>query len=111
MLIHSCSIKIFTEPDMWTLIKIVVPKIKAEWELVAFSMNYDLYTVKAIREDYQNEKECCKRLFEDWLSSSRGVKPKTWNVLLGRIKHVPSLRMAAESIEKQLIAIVKTTYD
>ena len=105
MLIHSCSIKIFnfTGPDMWMLIEIVVPKIEAEWERVAYSMNYDVHTVKAIREDYQNETECCTRLFEDWLFSSRGVKPKTWNVLLGRIKDVDSLRMAAESIEKQLI--------
>ena len=92
------------KPDMWDLIKIVIPKIKAEWEYVAYSLRYNLDTVKALKRDYHVGTACCKELFEDWLSSSHvhGVTPKTWSKLLERIKAVDSLQAASEDIKKEL---------
>ena len=87
---------------MWKLIKVVIPKIQADWEDVAYSMNYDISIVRAIKGDFQTAEKRCKFLFEDWLSTSRGVTPKTWNKLLERIKDVDSLKQAAEAIEQEL---------
>ena len=90
------------KPDMWNLIKIVIPKIQAEWEDVAYSMQYDVTTVKTFKKDYRDSSTCCKALLEDWLSSSHGITPKTWSKLLERIKDVDSLEAASEDIEKGL---------
>ena len=92
----------FTEPDMRKLIKIVIPKIQADWEDVAYFMDYDISIVKAIKEDFQTVEKRCKFLFENWLFTSRGVTPKTWNKLLERIKDVDSLKQVAEAIEQEL---------
>ena len=94
-------------PDMCDLIMIVIPKIQAEWEEVAYFLRYDVATVKAIKEDCRDSKKCCRKLFEDWLSSSRGVTPKTWSKLLERIKAIDSLEAASEDIEKKLISMFK----
>ena len=87
---------------MWTLIKIVIPNVQAKWDDVAYSMRYDVSTVETIRTDFQTAEQRCKRLFENWLSTSHGVTPKTWHVLLKRIKDVASLQEAAEAIERDL---------
>ena len=90
------------KPDMWNLIKIVISKIQADWEDVAYSMEYDVATVKAFKEDGHDGKKCCRKLFEDWLDSSHGTTPKTWSKLLERIKEVDSLHTASENIVKEL---------
>ena len=87
---------------MRRLIKIVIPKIAADWEYFAYSMEYDINAVKTIEKDCQNSNYCCKKLFEDWLTSSHGTKPKTWGKLLERIKEVESLKGTAETIEEEL---------
>ena len=87
---------------MWTLIKIVIPNIQAKWDDVAYSMRYDIGTVNTIRTDCKTAELCCKHLFENWLSTSHGITPKTWHVLLTRIKDVASLQEAAEAIERDL---------
>ena len=46
--------------------------------------------------------ECCKALLEDWLSSDRGVKPKTWKNLLGAIGEVEELEPVLDEIKKGL---------
>ena len=90
------------KPDMWNLIKIVIPKIQADWEEVAYSMGYDVAAVKTFKVDCHDGKKCCRKLFEDWLDSSHGTTPKTWSKLLERIKEVDSLHTASDNIEKQL---------
>ena len=95
------------KPDMWNLIKIVIPKIQAEWEDIAYSLQYDVTAVKAFKEDCHDCNKCCRKLFEDWLGSSHGVKPKTWSKLLERIKAVDSLDVASEDIEKKLKSLFK----
>ena len=87
---------------MWDLIKIVIPKIKAEWKHFAYSLEYDIPIVKAIERDCRDSGHCCEKLFEDWLSTEHGVAPKTWCILLQKIKEVESLFAVAEDIKRQL---------
>ena len=87
---------------MWDLIKIVIPKIKADWKHFAYSLEYDIPTVKAIERDCSDSEQCCEKLFEDWLSTDHGAAPKTWCTLLQKIKEVESLFAAADDIKRQL---------
>ena len=87
---------------MWDLIKIVIPKIKANWKHFAYSLGYDTPTVKAIQSDCRDCGTCCENLFEDWLSTEHGVTPKTWHTLLWKIKQVDSLCAAADDIQREL---------
>lgn len=52
------------------LLNIVIPKIKAYWKDVAYSMKYETYEVDAIETESHNLKECCVKLFTDWLTTS-----------------------------------------
>lgn len=87
---------------MWDLIKIVIPKIKADWKHLAYSLKYDIPTVKAIERDSRDSGHCCEKLFEDWLSTPHGATPKTWHTLLQKIKEVDSLFAAADDIQREL---------
>ena len=78
--------------------KIVIPRIKAEWEDVAYALCYDIPTVKAIKGNNQDPKKCCKELFVDWLSTDRGAGPKTWSTLIEKLKEVEDLTAATNEI-------------
>ena len=92
-----------TEPIMFHIIDVVIPKIRADWEYVAYSMRYSIPEVKAFAKDSSNSKQSCMNLFIDWLSTPHDVNPKTWHTLLDRIKAIHSLRVVAEDIEKEII--------
>ena len=51
---------------------------------------------------YRIATECCKALLEDWLSSDRGVKPKTWKNLLKAIGEVEELQPVLDEIKHGL---------
>ena len=91
------------EPKMWDIIKIVIPKVKASWEELAYSMGYDVSAVKGFEKDGRNLDEQCRKLFEDWLTTGRSCTPKTWQTLLQQIKRVDGLTAAVEEIEKKVI--------
>ena len=84
---------------MHLLNKIVIPKIKAMWKDVAYSMGRSVYDVDAIQEESHDLKQCCQKLFSDWLKTSHHP---TWGILLKRIKEVDDLTAAAEEIEIEL---------
>jgi len=89
---------------MWILIKIVIPKIKAKWKDVAYSMGYKVHDVDAIAtESPHNLKECCQKLLTNWLMTRHGPTPKTWHTLIEHLKQVDELTAAVEEIEKELI--------
>ena len=88
---------------MWDLINIVIPKVKASWVELAYSMGYSINAVRGFKEDGRDSDEKCCQLFEDWLTTGRGCTPKTWQTLLQRIKQINELTAAAEEIEKELI--------
>ena len=79
----------------------VVPEVKADWDKLAFAMEYDTAEVRAIRNDGKDSDDCCIKLFEDWLDSSHGCT-KTWKTLLERIKEVSKLYAAEGRIKEKL---------
>ena len=91
------------EPEMSDLIRIVIPRIKAEWEDVAFALCFKIETVNAIMTKYQGDpKRCCRELLMDWLSTNHGASPKTWSVLLKKLKLVEDLAKVTDEIIKEL---------
>ena len=91
---------LFLEPQMWELIKIVVPKIKAQWESLAYCMRYGIAEVESFKEE---PSKACQYLFANWLSTNHGPTPKTYQTLLEHIKEIDELKAASEEIEKELI--------
>ena len=88
---------------MWKLISIVIPKVKASCGTLAYSMGFGIEDVRGLERDFKDSSERCCKLFEDWLSGSRGCTPKTWGKLLERIRQVDELHAAAGDIKKQLL--------
>ena len=87
---------------MADIIKIVIPRIQAEWEKVAYILRYSIPAVKAIKENHQNSEKCCLKLFVDWLSTDRGTGPKTWSTLIEKLKEVEDLAAATNQIIDEL---------
>ena len=88
---------------MFELTKIVIPKIKADWESLAYCMRYTPEEVNGFRKDSQNSDDCCRNLFTNWISTSHGPKPKTYETLLKHIKKIDNLIAASEAVQKELI--------
>ena len=99
---------VLSEPDIWDLTKIAIPKIKSEWKDVALSMGYSFRAVKAIEIESKDLKECCQSLFSDWLETDHGPTPKSWLTLLSKIREVDVLATAVEEIEMELLRLVYT---
>ena len=88
---------------MHHLNKIVVSEVAAEWKDIAYALGYKISAVKLIQSKCKEDpKKCCKYLFEDWLSTDNGVKPKTWQTLIDKLKEVDELHSATEEITKKL---------
>ena len=88
---------------MANLNNIVVPRIQADWEDVAWELHYEIPTVKAIKAKHNEDpKKCCKALFIDWLSSDHGVGPKTWSTLIEKLKEIKDLAAATNEITNEL---------
>ena len=50
---------------MGDLITIVIPKIKAYWEDVAYLLQFKIIDVDAIKEKHNDDpKKCCQQLFK-----------------------------------------------
>ena len=70
-------------------------------------MQYGINDVNGIEKDSSNLAEMCQKLFENWLTSPKGITPKTWHTLLKCIRDVDDLTVAAENIDTEL----KAKYD
>ena len=91
------------------LINIVVPRIAAYWNDVAFNLDFGVATVQIISRKFQNDPvSCCKELLEQWVNSSEGSHPKVWSTLLTSLKQIRYLRAATEEIEKELKSLPNT---
>ena len=88
---------------MWELTKIVIPRIKAEWKNVAYSMRIDLHIINSIERESHNLEECCQKLFINWLTTNNGPTPKTWKTLLERVEDVDNLVAEVEHIKKEIV--------
>ena len=90
------------EPEMADINRIVIPRIQAEWEDVAYALRYKISRIKAIKENNQNSKKCCRELFIDWLSTDHGAGPRTWATLIEKLKEVEDLTAATNEIIDEL---------
>ena len=91
---------------MRVLNKIVIPKVSAEWEDIAYELEYEISTVRSIRNKLKEDPaKCCKELFEDWLTTDNGAKPKIWQTLLDKFKEIENLSSVTGDITERLIEI------
>ena len=88
---------------MFELTQIVIPKIQAEWESLAYCMKYTPEEVNDFRRDSQDSGECCKNLLVDWISTGHDPNPKTYLVLLKYIQRIHQLRAVSEAVAEELI--------
>ena len=87
------------------LISIVIPKIKAYWEEVAYVLEFDFSDVGAIQMERNGDpKKCCLQLLKDWLYTNKGRKPKTWQTLLASLEELEDLTAIVEEIKSTIIA-------
>ena len=99
---------------MRLLYKIVIPKISAHWDVVLANLEYDLAFKQELDRKYRgNPRECCTALLEDWISSNRGISPKTFTKLLEVLCTIndiaPFMRDIVDSLKREGIAIGKNT--
>ena len=88
---------------MRLLHEVVVPRIAADWSIVADYLNYEVEYKQLIKERCQNDSvKCCVELLEDWLSSDRGVSPKSWQTLIEALRGIKSLTAETEKIIQDL---------
>jgi len=88
---------------MRLLHEVVIPRIAADWSLVADYLEYEVEYKKMIKKKHHHDPtECCVELLEDWLSSDRGVCPKSWSKLIEVLRQIKSLTSATEKIVQNL---------
>ena len=88
---------------MRLLHEIVIPRIAPKWNVVADYLDYEVEYKQVIKERCQHDPErCCVELLEDWLSSDRGVSPKSWSKLIEALRAIRSLTAATEMIVQDL---------
>jgi len=84
---------------------IVIPRVAAHWSVLADYLEYELEYKQLIQKKCNSDPlECCVMLLEDWLSSKRGVSPKSWKVLIKVLREIKFLKSAAKKIEEDLIS-------
>ena len=84
---------------MRLLHEIVVPRIAAKWDVVAIYLGYEVEYKQLIEKKCNHEPEgCCVKLLEDWLSSDRGVTPKSWSKLIEVLGEIKYLKGTTEKI-------------
>ena len=90
-------------PDVDIVNRIVVPRINAHWDDVAYALHYKTYTVSSISRKHNDDPtKCCKELLKDWIITDNGDGPKIWSTLLRRLKNVVDLLAVRDEIIKEL---------
>ena len=87
--------------------KLVIPKILSHWESLADSLQLEAsYIAEVKKRCGGDQKKCCIDMIESWISSDRGVDPKTWPVLLQAIARTsPELASVANNTKEELIKL------
>ena len=100
---HVCSygMMLLIEAQMFELSEYVIPKVMNQWECLAYCMKYKQREVKIFRRDSQDINQCCIKMFSNWLETSYGPTPKTYQTLLNYIKSIDDLTAASEEIERE----------
>ena len=88
---------------MRLLHEIVVPRIAANWDVVAIYLKYEMEYKQLIKERcHHDPRRCCMELLEDWFCSKRGVSPKCWSKLIEVLREIEDLTAATEKIVEDL---------
>ena len=88
---------------MLLLREIVVYRIAAKWDMVADYLEYELEFKHLIDEQCNHDPmNCCVKLLENWLTSNKGVSPKTWSKLIETLRKIGPLTAATEDIVDDL---------
>ncbi|XP_065907695.1 uncharacterized protein [Dysidea avara] len=90
------------EVKMKHLNSMVIPKVAAQWRVIADYLEYDPSMIQVIDQRWRDPILCCQDLFRDWLGTNHGVGPKTWTTLLSILKQIRQLIAIAEGIENEL---------
>ena len=84
--------------------KLVIPQICSHWDKVADFLEYPIAKKREIQKsEHGAVYKCCEKLMEDWLTSDRGITPKTWSKLVSVLKEISDLFSEALSIEQSLV--------
>ena len=84
--------------------KVVIPEVSYCWRTVADYLEYPVAKKKEIEERQRGDPcKCCAELMEDWLTSDRGVGPRTWDKLVSVLKEVGELSSSVTTIEQRLL--------
>ena len=83
--------------------QLVIPKVAAEWRVVAEFLEFEQSTLSIIEEQYRNYPEkCCTEVFRKWINSDHGVGPKTWSTLIEVLRQMKPLTAVTQEIEQNL---------
>ena len=92
------------------LVNIVLPRIAADWKIVAFNLGFQNSAIRIIQQRERDDPECCCReMLADWVTTDHGVRPKTWSTLLCALKKIEKLTNACKEIEQKLKLYVITS--
>jgi len=82
---------------------IIVPKVSAYWHVVLVYLEYDVVFKKELEKKHKGDpQKCCTALFEDWITSSRGVGPKTYNKIIDVLNEFPDTSSCTAEIKRSL---------
>ena len=84
--------------------KVIIPEVSYCWRTIADYLEYPVAKKKEVEERQRGDPhECCAELMEDWLTSDRGVGPKTWDKLVSVLKEIKELSSSVTTIEQCLL--------
>ena len=98
--VTTCLAEKLSTSDMELISEIIVPKVSAYWHVVLVYLEYDVVFKKELEKKHKGDpRQCCTALFKDWITSSRGVGPKTYNKLLEILNQIPDIASSASEIK------------
>ena len=81
----------------------VVSQLAAEWETVAYLLEYDTPKIDNIKTlKRENPEKCCRELLRDWVEDKPDDAPKTWFTLLNTIAEYETFTRSIEKILENL---------
>ena len=85
------------------LVNAVLPKIAANWKLVAINLEFDNPAIEIIQQrGMKDPEDCCQEMLTDWVNTDHGIGPKTWDTFLHALKSNRKLINACSEIEEEL---------
>jgi len=93
---------------MRTLQLIVTPQVCHKWSDIAIQLELSHPRRTTIKDKcHEDPEKCCKEMFDHWLNTNDGVKPKTWGLVLKVLRDI-KLTPTASNIEKGLKQLLTT---